>query len=86
MAHWYENSNLDNDMMLAISDSSYINDQLNLKWLYYFNKYIVKLIISLKWFLFLDKYKSYHNIKSWIKDVLSALERDDMPNLSMAAR
>ena len=46
MAHWYENSNPDNDMMLAISDSSYINDQLNLKWLYHFNKHTIEFMID----------------------------------------
>ena len=30
--------------------------------------------------------ESYHNIESQIKDALSALERGDMPNLSVAAR
>ena len=31
MAHWYENPNLDDDMMLAVSGSDYTNDQLSLK-------------------------------------------------------
>ena len=62
MARGYENPNLDDDMILAISGSGYTNDQLSLEWLYYFDKYIAKLIINLKQLLLLDRYKSHHII------------------------
>lgn len=39
---WVKKNNLDNNMAFAVSNSSYLNDKINLKWLKYFDKYTQK--------------------------------------------
>jgi hypothetical protein len=49
---WYTNSNLDPDTTIAVSNSSYSNDQVSLDWLHHFEKHTQKLTKGTKRLLF----------------------------------
>ena len=63
MARWYQDSNLDPNMAVSLSDSGYTNDRLSLEWLYHFNNHTKKGTIGAKRLLLLDGYGSHHTLE-----------------------
>jgi len=50
-------------MAVLLLDSGYINNQLSLNWLHYFNQYIRKTTVGTKQLLFLNGYGSHHTLE-----------------------
>jgi hypothetical protein len=63
MARWYQDSNLDPDMAVSLSNSGYTNDQLSLEWLYHFNNHTKKSTVGAKRLLLLDGYGSHYTLE-----------------------
>jgi len=49
-------------MVITVSASGYLNDEISFEWLYHFNKYTQKLAVGAKRLLLLDEYGSHHTM------------------------
>ena len=56
---WYTNTNLDDDYLLAVSETGYSNDLLSLEWLQHFDKFSARRQIGVYRLLLLDGHGSH---------------------------
>ena len=61
MSNWYQQPELEDETIIALSSTGYSNDEISLKWIQHFNKYSRP--TGLKRLLILDGHSSHHTIE-----------------------
>jgi hypothetical protein len=56
---WYTKTDLDDDALVAVSETGYVNDELSLEWLRHFERYSARRQVGVYRLLLLDGYGSH---------------------------